>query len=160
MGTRLHVANLPLEPNAAALRAHFSACGPVSDVQIVAGRHAGRGQATAYVRMSSEAGARRALAELNRLPFGGQILTLEAAPNETGGESLYSTRQKDPIEVELGARITVQFREPANMTYELDCGGVALVVRVFFQTDDGKWRISVQSGSDRNAPGSASTAAS
>lgn len=36
-----------------------------------------------------------------------------------------------------GARVTSQFRELHNMTYELDCAGIPLVVRVFFATEDG-----------------------
>lgn len=39
-------------------------------------------------------------------------------------------------------RITQQFRESHNMTYELDCSGTALILRFFPLTDDaGEWRI-------------------
>jgi hypothetical protein len=39
--------------------------------------------------------------------------------------------------------ITQQYRERHNMTYELDCGGEALVLRVFFPAEAGptEWRI-------------------
>jgi hypothetical protein len=39
--------------------------------------------------------------------------------------------------------ITQQFRERHNMTYELDCAGVALVLRVFFPAETGpvEWRM-------------------
>jgi len=39
--------------------------------------------------------------------------------------------------------ITQQYRERHNMTYELDCAGVALVLRVFFPSEAGpvEWRM-------------------
>jgi hypothetical protein len=46
-------------------------------------------------------------------------------------------------------RITHQFRERNNMTYELDCLGIPLVLRVFFPVaaDVGAcWRIEAQTG--------------
>lgn len=36
-----------------------------------------------------------------------------------------------------GPRLTLQFRELHNMTYELDCAGIPLVVRVFFAVGAG-----------------------
>jgi hypothetical protein len=60
------------------------------------------------------------------------------------------------------ARITLQFREASNMTYELDCQGVALVLRIFFPTgtDAGAWRIVAQASTAPDSPSTASTAAS
>ena len=53
---------------------------------------------------------------------------------------------KEPISV----RITQQFRERNNMTYELDCSGTPLVVRVFFPAvgadTDASWRIEACAG--------------
>jgi hypothetical protein len=39
--------------------------------------------------------------------------------------------------------ITQQYRERHNMTYELDCAGQRLIVRVFFPVDDASvaWRV-------------------
>jgi RNA recognition motif-containing protein len=159
MGTKLYVANLPDGPDPAALRAHFSACGIVSDVRIVSDRNTGR-QETAYVSMGSEAAATRALAELNRRPFGGKLLLLEAAPEQFETDRRFSTRQKDKREEDTGVRITTQFRESENMTYELDCAGVVLVLRVFFPTATGEQRILAQAGSARDAPSTAGTASS
>jgi hypothetical protein len=34
-------------------------------------------------------------------------------------------------------RVTLQFRERHNMTYELDCAGIPLVLRIFFAVGDG-----------------------
>ena len=160
MGSKLYVANLPNAPSAIALRAHFSACGVVSDVQIVADRNAGRGRASAFVRMGSAAGAERALSELNGAPFAGQLLLVEAAPDASDDNRSRAGRRAEPAEVETGARITLQFREPANMTYELDCAGVTLVLRIFFQTPEGQWRIAAQAGTATGAPSTGATAAS
>jgi len=161
MGTRLHVANLPHAPSAAALRAHFGRCGDVAEVEIVADRNPGSGRAAAFVRMVSEAGARRALDELDRSAFGGQILSVEQAPNGASSERRDAKRDKEQqSEADAAARITLQFREPSNMTYELDCGGTTLVLRVFFQTEPGEWRIVAQGSSAEDAPSAASTSVS
>jgi hypothetical protein len=69
---------------------------------------------------------------------------------------------REPKEEVTPARITLQFREAANMTYELDCEGVALVLRIFFPTDTGAgaWRIVAQASTSPDSPSTASTAAS
>jgi hypothetical protein len=48
-----------------------------------------------------------------------------------------------PSQESVSVRITQQFRERHNMTYELDCSGVPLVLRIFFPVDSapGQWRI-------------------
>jgi hypothetical protein len=46
-------------------------------------------------------------------------------------------------------RITQQFRERNNMTYELDCSGILLVLRVFFPVNsdtEASWRIEARTG--------------
>ena len=47
------------------------------------------------------------------------------------------------VPAERSVQITQQFRGRLNMTYELDCCGVPLVLRVFFPEDAGdrNWRI-------------------
>lgn len=59
----------------------------------------------------------------------------ERAPGGRRGDE--ASKEKPAV------RITQQFRERHNMTYELDCSGTALVVRVFFPTDGpgAEWRI-------------------
>jgi RNA recognition motif-containing protein len=159
--TKLYVANLPHAPNALALRAHFSACGFVSDIEIVSDRNGGRGRGSALVRMGSAASAERALSELNGSTFGGQLLLVEAAP-DTGEDrsSSGNRREKQTEEDRAGVRITVQYREPANMAYELDCSGVTLVIRVCFPSATGESRIVVQTSREAGAPNVAATAGS
>jgi len=162
MGTKLYVANLPYAPSALALRAHFSACGVVSDVQIVPDRNSGRGRGSAFVRMSSTVGAERALSELNGAPFAGQLLLVEAAPDEVADRrsTAATRREKEQAGDNTGARITFQYRETSNMTYELDCAGVSLVIHLFFPSTDGEWRIVVQTSRDAGASSTAAVAAS
>jgi hypothetical protein len=61
------------------------------------------------------------------------------------------------------ARITQQFREPQNLTYELDCVGVPLVVRIFFQPEDrssSEWRIEARAGREPDVSVATATAPS
>lgn len=161
MGNKLHVANLPYAPSALALRAHFSACGDVADVQIVPDRHAGRGRGSAVVRMSSAAGAERALSELNGAAFAGQLLLVEAAPDDDGDRRRAGNRKQEQTDDDRpGARITQQYRERANLTYELDCSGATLVIRMCFPSTTGQWRIVVHASRDADTPSTAAVAAS
>lgn len=161
MGTKLYVANLPHAPSAGALRAHFSACGVVADVQIVSDRNGGRGRGSALVQMSSAAGAQRALSELNGSTFAGQLLLVEAAPDGDSARHGRGARREEHADGDRPyARITVQYREPANMAYELDCGGMPIAVRLFFPNTKGEWRIVVQAGREADAPSVAAVAAS
>ena len=60
-----------------------------------------------------------------------------------------------------GARITQQFRERHNMTYELDCGGAPLVVRVFpLQGAPATWRIEARATDASDAVVATATASS
>jgi len=60
-------------------------------------------------------------------------------------------------------RITQQFRARHNMTYELDCEGVPLVINVFFPVSDSgveEWRIEAQSKHTEPASFASASAAS
>jgi RNA recognition motif-containing protein len=160
MGTKLYVANLPAAPSAIALRAHFSTCGTVANVELMLDRNVGRGRGSAIVRMASAAGAERAISELNGSSFAGQFLIVEAAPDDPAERHGHGTRAAQASDGDSQARITLQFREPANMTYELDCEGVGLVVRVFFPTETGDFRVVAQASGGAAAPSSDSTATS
>lgn len=66
-----------------------------------------------------------------------------------------SAKTKEPVSV----RVTQQFRERNNMTYELDCSGVPLVLRIFFPVETNgvdEWRIDAHTG--RPLQGLAATA--
>ena len=58
-------------------------------------------------------------------------------------------------------RITQQFREARNMTYELDCAGTPLIVRVFPPSDSSsEWRIEARGSDAADAVVATATAAS
>lgn len=161
MGSKLYVANLPAAPSAVALREHFSACGAVADVEIVPDRNSGRGRGSAVIRMSSAAGAERALSELNGSAFAGQLLLVEAAPDDAADKRGAAPRRGErTADDPPGVRITSQYREAANMTYELDCSGVVLVVRVSFPSTNDECRIVVQTNRGTDGSSVAAAAAS
>ena len=64
------------------------------------------------------------------------------APEREPGRTRNKTRELPPV------RITQQFRESRNMTYELECSGVSLVLRFFYPIPDGpnEWRIEARAG--------------
>jgi hypothetical protein len=66
-------------------------------------------------------------------------------------------------EEKRGVRITQQFRERHNMTYELECSGAPLIVRVF-PLDEGdpplEWRIEARVSDSSDAVVASATAPS
>jgi hypothetical protein len=134
METRLYVGNLSDDASTEELRKRFGEFGTVSDVQIAFDRGSGRPRGHAFVTMSNAAEARSAMAQLNGAMFDEKPLRVNVA-----GEERDKTRAKAD---QLAPRITSQFRERLNMTYELDCAGVRLAIRMF-PTDpkEEEWRI-------------------
>jgi RNA recognition motif-containing protein len=135
MDTRLYVGNLSDDVSTEALRKRFQEYGAVSDVQLAMDRSSGRPRGHAFVTMPNAAEARSAMTQLNGSLFEERPLRVNVA-----GEEREKTRAKaDP----LLPRITSQFRERLNMTYELEWqGGVRLALRIF-PTDpkEVEWRI-------------------
>ncbi len=56
-----------------------------------------------------------------------------------------TSKKKDDV---AAVHITQQFRERHNMTYEINCSGVPLVLRIFFPRDGAgaEWRIEARAG--------------
>ncbi len=135
--TKLYVGNLAEGATEHALRTHFASCGGVADVEILTHPRTGRPRGLAVVTMTSQTFADAALRRLDGADFDGRPLRIS----------------ERPIRAEDGPRpskvkIAQQFRERTNMTYELDCAGAPLIVRVF-PTDDDRWRIEART-SDRD----------
>lgn len=126
MTTKLYIGNLSRDATEHGLRAHFSTCGGVLDVEIHTDRRSGRPLGTAWVIMTSTSFAAAALG-LDGVPFEGQPLRVSDAPlrNEAAGPKV---------------KIVQQFRERNNMAYDLDCAGTPLTVRIF-PTEEDAWRI-------------------
>jgi hypothetical protein len=151
MENRLYVGNLSDDVSAESLRRRFAQFGEVSDVHLAMDRTSGRMRGHAFVTMAKPADARNAREKLDGALFEDRPLRVNIA-----GEDGDRSRSK----AEPRARITSQFRERLNMVYELDCSGIALVVRMF--PEDAKeqaWRLeaSVRSRPDLTASASAPT---
>lgn len=125
MTTRLYVSNLPFDTTEHALRRHFAAYGGVLDVEL-ASEHKKSQRGRARVTMTSPAFAAAALAALDRAVFEGKELRVSDSPL--------------PAEPAPAVKVVQQFRERGNMTYELDCAGRPLTVRIF-PADDERWRV-------------------
>jgi RNA recognition motif-containing protein len=94
MSTKLYVGNLPFETTESDLHALFESAGQVSTINIVRDRATGRARGFAFVEMSDDEGARRAIGELDKHQLGGRSLTVnEARPMErrpSGGGGGYA----------------------------------------------------------------------
>src|SRR5262245_44768537 len=89
MNTKLYVGNLPFQTTESDLQALFEASGAVSTINIVRDRATGQARGFAFVEMSDADGAQRAIAELDKQPYGGRNLTVNEArpmaPRGNGG---------------------------------------------------------------------------
>ena len=144
---KLYVGNLPPEASEHALRAHFSTCGGVSDVEILLNRRDGQSRGLAFVTMTSPAFATAALDRLNGATFEGRPLRVSDTP--------LNKQKPDAPSV----KVTQQFRERHNMTYDLDCLGVPLTVRVFPEEGE-QWRIEARMNDTPEAVVSSASASS
>jgi RNA recognition motif-containing protein len=87
MSTKLYVGNLPYEATEADLQTLFAQAGEVSTINIVRDRATGQARGFAFVEMSSEDGARKAISDLDRSQYGGRSLTVnEAKPMAPRGD--------------------------------------------------------------------------
>lgn len=139
MEHRLYVGNLADDVTATALRERFAQCGTVTDVDVAVDRASGRARGYAFVTMATAEDARVALERLDGSTFEDRPLRVRPAGAERGE----SRASKAHAAAKQGrARITSQFRERRNMAYELDCGGVMLVLRLFPEDESERsWRV-------------------
>jgi RNA recognition motif-containing protein len=86
MSRKLYVGNLPYEIGEADLQELFGRAGTVDSVKVMRDMVTGRARGFAFVEMSTDAEAQRAIAELNDYQLGGRGLTVnEARPKPAGG---------------------------------------------------------------------------
>jgi RNA recognition motif-containing protein len=86
MGRRLYVGNLPFETGETELQELFARAGGVETVKVVRDMATGRARGFAFVEMSSDEEAQKAIRELNEYQLGGRGLTVnEARPKSTSG---------------------------------------------------------------------------
>lgn len=141
MQTKLYVTNLAQSVSLSSVRECFGACGEVFEVEFVAERGAYHSMSSAYVTMGSTAEAERAVRSLHGKVLVGRALVVSIAPQQ---ESAGGGRDaKKPKPAAATASIAQQYRERECMTYELECQGTRLTVRIFFpnEGDGAGWRI-------------------
>jgi RNA recognition motif-containing protein len=97
MSRRLYVGNLPYETGEAELQALFARAGTVETVKVMRDMATGRARGFAFVEMSTDEEAQRAIAELNEYQIGGRGLTVNEArpkPAYSGGFGGDSRRRR------------------------------------------------------------------
>jgi cold-inducible RNA-binding protein len=97
MSRRLYVGNLPYETGEAELQALFAQTGTVETVNVMRDMATGRARGFAFVEMSTDEEAQRAISELNAYQLGGRGLTVNEArpkPAYTGDFSGGDSRRR------------------------------------------------------------------
>jgi RNA recognition motif-containing protein len=92
MGTKLYVGNLSFNTTETDLQDMFAGVGPVQEVTLMQDKFTGKSRGFAFVTMTSEADAQKAITEFNGKTVEGRPLTVnEARPREArppgGGRS-------------------------------------------------------------------------
>jgi cold-inducible RNA-binding protein len=85
MSRKLYVGNLPYEAGEQELQDLFARAGTVESVSVMRDAATGQARGFAFVEMSTEGEAQKAIAELNAHQMGGRALTVnEARPKPMG----------------------------------------------------------------------------
>jgi len=83
MGRKLYVGNLPYSVNQQSLEETFGQCGTVDSVNVITDRDTGQSKGFAFVEMSSDSEAQKAIQELNGSSLDGrEIKVNEAKPQQ------------------------------------------------------------------------------
>lgn len=88
MGRKLYVGNLPFTTSEAELQELFERAGNVESVRVMRDMATGRARGFAFVEMSTDEEAQKAVTELNEHELGGRALTVNEArpkPAQSGG---------------------------------------------------------------------------
>lgn len=97
MSRKLYVGNLPYETGEADLQALFAQSGSVESVRVMRDMATGRARGFAFVEMSTDEDAQKAIADLNAHQLGGRSLTVNEAkpkPAYSGGFGGDSRRRR------------------------------------------------------------------
>src|SRR6267154_3768880 len=88
MGRKLYVGNFPYETGETELQELFGRAGNVESVKVMRDMATGRARGFAFVEMSTDEEAAKAITELNAYQIGGRGLTVDEArpkPERSGG---------------------------------------------------------------------------
>jgi cold-inducible RNA-binding protein len=86
MGRRLYVGNLPYSATDEDLTELFSRAGGVANVHVMRDQATGRARGFAFVEMTTDEGAQKAIDELHEFKMDGRALVVnEARPKPSGG---------------------------------------------------------------------------
>jgi RNA recognition motif-containing protein len=86
MGRRLYVGNLPYSATDDDLNELFSRAGAVANVHVMRDQATGRARGFAFVEMTTDEGAQKAIDELHEFKMDGRALVVnEARPKPSGG---------------------------------------------------------------------------
>jgi len=85
MGKKLFVGNLPFNTTNEDLQAMFSEAGTCESATVVTDRATGRSRGFGFVEMSSDAEAKKAIADINGRDIGGRQINVSEARERTGG---------------------------------------------------------------------------
>lgn len=101
MNRKLYVGNLPYETGETELQELFSQAGDVASVNLVRDQATGRPRGFAFVEMSTDEAAQKAIHELHEREIGGRRLTVnEARPKPSHGGGGYGgggySRRREP----------------------------------------------------------------
>lgn len=97
MSRKLYVGNLPYEVGETELQELFAQAGTVETVKVMRDMATGRARGFAFVEMSTDEEAQRAISELNAHQLGGRGLTVNEArpkPAQGGGFSRNDSRPR------------------------------------------------------------------
>lgn len=97
MSRRLYVGNLPFQTGEPELQALFGQAGTVETVKVIRDMATGRPRGFAFVEMSTDDEAQKAISELNNHQLEGRGLTVnEARPRQSGGGGGFNSGDDRP----------------------------------------------------------------
>lgn len=79
MNKKIYIANLSFQTSEHEIRDLFSKAGEVTSAKIAGDRHTGQGKGFAFVEMSTQWEARRAISMFNKTEFKGNTLVVKEA---------------------------------------------------------------------------------
>ena len=125
MGRKLYVGNFPYEVGETELQELFARAGTVETVKVMRDMATGRSRGFAFVEMSTDEEAQKAIADLNAHEMGGRGLTVnEARPPAYRWRWRWITRPATPVIAGRAALVgpAQQSAESRRRSRRRDCG--------------------------------------